>query len=226
MEHGIPSSARVNQGLLRHPRADRDPARARPTTRTTCTRTTTRRTTCCSASARARRSRTASGCASTRSDFYLKTAEEMARPLPGPPRGARARRWRSRRCATSSSRASRRCRPSTCRPGFTIDALLREGDARRLRRARAGARAARGLGPAASPARRLRGAARQGDRRHPARGLRGLLPDRLGLHPLRARAGDPGRAGPRLGRRRASSPTRCASPTSTRSSTTCSSSAS
>ncbi len=37
------------------------------------------------------------------------------------------------------------------------------------------------------------------DRHHQAHAVPGLLPDRLGLHPLRARAGHPGRARPRLG---------------------------
>ena len=57
-------------------------------------------------------------------------------------------------------------------------------------------------------------------------GFGGLLPDHLGLHPLRARARHPGRPGPRDRPRARSSPTACASPTSTRCSTTCCSSGS
>ena len=57
-------------------------------------------------------------------------------------------------------------------------------------------------------------------------GLRRLLPDRLGLHPLREGERDRRRPGPRLGRRLARRLLRSRSPTSTRSATTCSSSAS
>ena len=84
----------------------------------------------------------------------------------------------------------------------------------------------RGGAPAPRPD-GLRGAARLRDRRHPEDGLLGLLPHRLGLHPLRARAAA-SRSGP--GRGSAAGSARrlraAASPTSTRSSTTCSSSAS
>ena len=64
------------------------------------------------------------------------------------------------------------------------------------------------------------------DRRHQADAVPGLLPDRLGLHPLRARAGHPGRARAAARRPAAWWPTACASPTSTRCSSTCCSSAS
>ena len=88
-----------------------------------------------------------------------------------------------------SSRTTRRRSPSTVQIAemcdFTLKArvdaarlrraarlhdreLLREGDPRRLRRAAPGPRAAGRGGAAAPPARGLRGAARQGDRRHPA----------------------------------------------------------
>ncbi len=56
--------------------------------------------------------------------------------------------------------------------------------------------------------------------------LRGLLPDRLGFHPLRARAGRSGGAGARIGRGQPGELSRCASPTSIRCSTICCSSAS
>ena len=131
-------------------------------------------------------------------------------------REERARRWRrsSRTTPRRSRRTVRDRRDVRLHAEGRVDAarlrrarrlhhreLLREGDARRLRRAAPGARPAGGGGAAAPPARRLRGAARQGDRRHPPRRLLGLLPDRLGLHPLRARSGDPRRPRPRLGRR-------------------------
>ncbi|MCK7471548.1 MAG: hypothetical protein MZU95_12835 [Desulfomicrobium escambiense] len=56
--------------------------------------------------------------------------------------------------------------------------------------------------------------------------LLGLLPDRLGLHPLRAGAGHPGGPGPRLGRRQPRRPTPAHHRRRPARSTTCSSSAS
>ena len=72
----------------------------------------------------------------------------------------------------------------------------------------------------------LPGAPRDRARDHQQDGLRRLLPDRLGLHQLGEGPGHPGRARPRLGGGLARSPMRCASPTSIRSRTSCSSSAS
>ena len=129
-------------------------------------------------------------------------------------------------CDVRAEAGATRCPRSTCRPGFTIESyfekVTRDGFARALPDARAAGRG----GPPALPAVRLRERAGQGDRRHPARRLRRLLPDRLGLHPLRAREGHPGRARAADRPRAAWSPTACASPTSTPSSTTSSSSAS
>ena len=100
-EHGIPDQRRVNQGLAAHPRED-GPRSSRPrTTRTTSTATTTTRTTCCCASARARRSPTPSGCASTRTHFYLKSAEEMAALFPDYPEALLVHRADRRDDATS-----------------------------------------------------------------------------------------------------------------------------
>ena len=81
--------------------------------------------------------------------FYLKTADEMAALFPDHPEALRTRS-RSPRCATSSSRASRPARLRRARRLHDRE-LLREGDARRLRRAAPRARAARGRGPAALP---------------------------------------------------------------------------
>ena len=69
-------------------------------------------------------------------------------------------------------------------------------------------------------------AARVRARRDRRDGLRVLLPDRLGLRPLREGERDRGRPGPRLGRRLDRRLLRSTSPTSTRSPTTCCSSAS
>ena len=67
--------------------------------------------------------------------------------------------------------------------------------------------------PGGARARRLRG------RRHPPDGLPGLLPGGRRLHQLGQGQRHPGRPGPRLRRRLDRAPTRCGSPTSTRSST-------
>ncbi len=75
------------------------------------------------------------------------------------------------------------------------------------------------------PAAEARGPAGPRAGHHQPDGVRLLLPDRLGLRPLRPRAGNPG-LGPRLGLRRAWSATCSSSATSARSSTTCCSSGS
>ena len=113
--------------------------------------------------------------------------------------------------------------------GLHARRLLRARRARRLRAAprRAlrqldGAKAGRGIRST-----QYERATRVRDRDDQADGVSRLLPDRLGLHPLRARAGHPGRPGPRVGRRQ-SLVAWCtaASPTSIRSTSTSSSSAS
>ena len=72
----------------------------------------------------------------------------------------------------------------------------------------------------------IRDASRLRDRDDPPDGVRRLLPHRLGFHPLRARGGHSGRPGPRLGGRLARRLVACASPTSIRSTSISSSSAS
>ena len=99
------------------------------------------------------------------------------------------------------------------------------------RRARGGLPApARARGPAPALRRpaagRGRRAARDGAGRDREDGLLGLLPDRLGLRPVRQGQRHRGRARGAARRRARSSPTASRSPTSTRSSTTCCSSAS
>ena len=126
----------------------------------------------------------------------------------------------SPRCATSSSSwASPCCPPSRCPTATPPTRFMAELATKGLRRA---------LRRAALPGRprRVPRPPRAGDRRHPEDGVLRLLPHRPGLHQLGEAAGHPGGPGPRLRRRLASSPTRCASPTSTPSPTTCSSSAS
>ena len=104
--------------------------------------------------------------------------------------------------------------------GFTVDTyfehMVREGFAARLPRLQA-LMARSALRYTLDEYERAPGLR---DRDDPADGVRRVLPDRLGLHPLRARARHPGRPGPRLGGRQSSSPGACASPTSIRSSST------
>ena len=83
--------------------------------------------------------------------------------------------------------------------GLHARRVLRARRARRVRAAAAAAAAARRRRAAAPHHRRIRAASRLRDRDDQADGVSGLFPDRLGLHPLRARAGHSGRSGPRLG---------------------------
>ena len=207
------------------PRACRSCAR---TTCTTCGRPTSTRTTCCCASARARASATRSACKYHGDQFFLKTADEMAAVFGDYPGGAaRTRCAIAERCnvdaaegrgapaglpgaarlhgrlvlrATSCARAS----PSGCRGCAALEA---RGELRR---------------PLADYEARL---AYEIDMIKPDE-VPGLLPDRLGLHPLRARAGHSGRARAADRRPAASSPTACGSPTSIRCTSICTSSAS
>ncbi len=119
--------------------------------------------------------------------------------LPGSPRGPHQHRPRGRDVrllAQGGLEPARLRRPR----GLHHRELLREGHARRVRGPAAHASPARRIRPPSVSDRQLRGAAREGDRRHPARRLRGLLPDRVGLHPLRAREPYPRGPRPRLGR--------------------------
>ena len=123
----------------------------------------------------------------------------MARVFPDQPEALANTAAGRRDVRLHARRECRRCPAFDVPPGFTIESyfekVTRDGFAERRKVLEPLAEAGR----LRYPARRLRGAAGQGDRRHPPGGLRRLLPDRLGLHPLRARARDPGGPGPRLG---------------------------
>ena len=148
-------------------------------------------------------------------EFYLKSSEEMAPSFADLPEALASTLEIAERCDVVD-RARRPAHPALRDAG-------RPGGARLPARARRG-RAAPAL-RRPDPGRRPR-ARRDGARRDRPDGLQRLLPDRLGLRRLREVQRDRGRPGPRLGGRldRRLLPRR--SPTSTRSATTCCSSAS
>ena len=126
----------------------------------------------------------------------LQRRASEGRSAPAELRGAAGLHDRRRTSSTSCARASQARLP-------------------RLRRARSA------RGELRRTDRRLRAAARVRNRHDQADEVPGLLPDRLGLHPLRARAGHSGRARAAGRRPAASSPTACASPTSIRCTSIC-----
>ena len=163
---------------------------SRRTTRTSCAPRTTTRTTCCSASA-SKKDRFDDNRMKYDRGLYFKSAPEIARALRGP--------------AGRPHEHARDRRPGRLRvreevlPAVVPAPEGREDRERAARDARDGGRA-RAL-PAMPPPARRAGAARLRARRHHQDRLRRLLPDRRRLHQGRARAGDSGRAGPRLGGR-------------------------
>ena len=176
------------------------------------------RTTSCCASAPGKTVNDAQRLRYTGDQFFLKTAEQMAAVFGDHPDALQEH--------APHRRALQRHDPEGAEPPAVVRrarrlharSVLR---ARRPRRAsRSGCRACRQLAAAG----RLRHTIDEYERRLEYElemikkmGYVGLLPDRLGLHPLRARGGHPGRARPRLGGRRRSSRGACASPTSIRS---------
>ena len=138
------------------------------------------------------------------------------------PRGHQQHRAHRRALQRRPERRPRTtCRTSTCprasRSTATSSTSCARGFAERLERLRTLA-----VGGIAPPHHRgVRAAARVRDRDDQADAVPGLLPDRLGLHPLRARAGHCRWARAAARPPAAWSRTACASPTSIRSSTTC-----
>ena len=160
-------------------------------------------------------------------DFYLKSRDEMM-ALFGELEDALDRTWEiAQRCHVKLEKvkepvpALRRSRPSTPPTPTSNTSRAR---ASRSAAARLEAHARQGQ-PEARP-RRIRRAPGSRNQDDPEDEVLRLLPDRLGLHPLRQSAGHPGRPGPRFGRRQPGRATRWRSPTSTRCSTACCSSAS
>ena len=135
--------------------------------------------------------------------------------------GTSRRRWRTpcaiaERCDVDLDRRGTSCRSSRCRPAFTLDEYFEHMVVGRVRAAAAAAEARwpRGQLRHRSTSTEQRLAYEIDDDQ--ADGVRRVLPDRLGLHPLRARAGHPGRAGPRVGGRQPRGLLPATSPTSTR----------
>ena len=157
------------------------------------------------------------------SEMYLKSPAEMAQLFRDVPRGDREHARDRRAVLGLKLKLGKPMLPSFEVPeGYDTDGyfrhVAREGLERRFAEfARRGQEVDRDA---------YRDAPRDRARRHREDEVPGLLPHRLGLHPLREGERHPGGPGPRLGRRARSSPTRCASPTSIRSRTTCCSSAS
>jgi DNA polymerase-3 subunit alpha len=131
-------------------------------------------------------------------EFFLKTADEMAEVFKDFPTRS-ANTVADRRALQRDDREGQNFLPDFDVPaGFTVDSYFEQGRARRFRRAAAAAAAAGAAGS-------LRHTIDEYERRPGVRArddqadeVPGVLPDRLGLHPLRARAGHPGRPGPRL----------------------------
>ena len=149
--------------------------------------------------------------------FFLKTPEQMAAVFGDHPEAMRNTLLIAERCNVTIPKGQNHLPSFGVPDGFTLDAVLRSRRARGVRAAAAAPPPARGTRTPAPHRRRVRGAARVRARDDQGDGVRRLLPDRLGFHPLRARRGHSGRARPRVGGRIAGRVVRCASPTSTRS---------
>ena len=109
-----------------------------PTTSTTSTASSTRRTTCCCAWAPGNNLDTPNRMRFEGQDFYLKTAAEMQRAVPGPARGA-AQHPPDRRDGRPQAAAGRAPHPAL--PGARRRTPSRPGCARSARRASSGATA-------------------------------------------------------------------------------------
>ena len=149
-------------------------------------------------------------------EFYLKSSEEMAESFAEWPEAVPSTLEIAERCSLDIELGNAAAAP-----------LPDPGRARSRRRC-CGGSPPRGCARATATRRRPRRVERHRvrARRDRGDGLRLLLPDRLGLRPLRQGERRRGRPGPRLGRRLDRLLLRSTSPTSTRSPTTCSSSAS
>ncbi len=137
----------------------------------------------------------------TRAQHYLKTPGRDGRSCsPGCPRRCENTLAVAERCRFAFEKQPLHLPEFPVPAGYDLDGyfekVARDGLERRLRRA-----ARRRATPAgcATRSRPTASASSARSRSSGEMGFAGLLPDRLGLHPLRARGRDPGRAGPRLG---------------------------
>ena len=158
--------------------------------------------------------------------FFLKTAEQMAEVFRDYPDALRNTLLIAERCNVTIPEGTEP--PADLRRSrrFHHRFLLRARGAGRFRAATHATPATRAGGPPSSHDRRVRAAARVRDRDDQEDGVPGLPAHRLGLHPLRARASTFRSAQAEDRRPARSSRGACASPTSIRSISICSSSAS
>ncbi len=139
--------------------------------------------------------------------FFLKTPEEMWQVFGDYPEALRNTVRIAERCDVTLAKGAAHLPDFAVPAGLHDGVVLRTRDARGVRGTDAaleGDGGARGTAPHDC---RVRGAAGLRDRHHPEDAVPGLLPDRLGLHPVRARTGHSGGTGSRIGGRAASWPT-------------------
>ncbi len=133
--------------------------------------------------------------------FFLKTAAQMAEVFGDYPEAMQNTLLIAERCNVTIPSGENHLPNFAVPDGFTLDDyfehVARQGYAQRMERLRQ----LEAEGQAAAHARAVRRASRLRDRDDQEDGVSRVLHDRLGLHPLRARAGHSGRSGPRLGRR-------------------------
>ena len=133
-------------------------------------------------------------------EFFVKSHDEMARVFKDAPDVLSRTLGIAERCNMRLEKISNPFPHFDVPEGYTLDSyfehVTREGFARRLDALRTA-----GTGAAEAQRRRLRAAAGAGNRDHPADEVFRILPDRLGLHPLRQGARHSRGAGPRVGRR-------------------------
>ena len=132
--------------------------------------------------------------------FYLKTAAEMYKVFGEVPEALANTVRIAERCQVDIPQRQE-LPPELRRPGAVhAQRLFRARRPRRVRAAAAALEGAARFGGAPSSAGRVRNPPVVRDRHDQADGVSRLFPDRLGLHPVRARAGHSRRAGPRVGR--------------------------
>ena len=137
----------------------------------------------------------------TQPEFYLKTRDEMLAMF-GELEDALDRTWEiAQRCQVSLEKVKEPFPKFDVPAEHTTDTLFRVRRAAGIREAAGAPGGAAQSGRAEARSGRIRRAPGSRDPDDPADEVLGLLPDRLGLHPLREIARDSGGSGPRLGGR-------------------------